>query len=104
MQLVNPPLMGVGLGLLVGLTPLGTLLFPPAAGTASSFSAPTPARCPLSAQCSACPAHITKDVAHQSGKHRRSAAALNMVCQGCCKSMTPPGEAASDGFENAAPP
>ena len=60
MQLVNPPLMGVGLGLLVGLTPLGTLLFPPAAGTASSFSAPTPARCPLSAQCSARPAHITE--------------------------------------------
>lgn len=55
-QLVNPPLMGVALGLLVGLTPLGTLLFPPAARTAASFSAPTPARYlppPLSAHCCA---------------------------------------------------
>jgi hypothetical protein len=45
MQLVNPPLMGVILGLVVGLTPLGTLLFPPSTATAANFAAPTPARC-----------------------------------------------------------
>ena len=43
-QLLNPPLAAVLLGLAVGLSPAGPLLFPAATGTAASFAAGTPAR------------------------------------------------------------
>ncbi len=41
---MNPPLVGVFLGLAVGLTPLGALLFPPETATAANFVAAMPRR------------------------------------------------------------
>lgn len=41
-QSINPPLMGVSLGLIVGLLPLGPLLFPPATAVTKNFSAALP--------------------------------------------------------------
>ncbi len=44
--MMNPPLVGVFLGLATGLSPLGRLLFPPAAAAATSnFGAAIPAGC-----------------------------------------------------------
>lgn len=40
---INPPLMGVSLGLIVGLSPAGPLLFPSATSTTHNFSAKLPA-------------------------------------------------------------
>ena len=44
-QVVNPPLVGVFLGLAVGLSPLGRLLFPPSTAATNNFGAAMPARC-----------------------------------------------------------